>query len=174
MKAFLDKELTEYKCLPTYVWDAKCFACGKDNPESLKMKFYTDEESVFSRLTVPENKRGWDQLVHGGIISTILDEIMAWTAMYMMKDVVMTKNLAVKYLRPVYIEKQISTVGWVHERKGPREVVLKAEIYDDKKRLCTKAVGNFAIFPREAAKRLKLMDEESLSKFKKFIEACHS
>jgi uncharacterized protein (TIGR00369 family) len=173
MKTFLEKELTEYKCLPTGIWDTKCFACGKNNPEGLHMKFYTDEKSVFSELVISETKRGWDQVVHGGILSTILDEIMAWAAIYLTENIMLTKNMTVNYIKPVHIEKQISTIGWLHERKGPREAVLKAEIYDENNQLCTEAVGTYALFSTKLAKKLQLMNEESLNKFEEFIEACN-
>ena len=97
MKTFLEKELTEFKYLPTGIWDTKCFACGKNNPEGLHMEFYTDEKSVFSKLVIPETKRGWDQVVHGGILSTILDEIMAWTAIYFTGSFMLTKNMTVNF-----------------------------------------------------------------------------
>ena len=58
--------------------DHHCFACGPQNPHGLKMTFYTDERSVYSWVTVPGHLRGWDNLIHGGVISAILDEIMSW------------------------------------------------------------------------------------------------
>ena len=172
MKAFLENELTDYKYLPTGLWDSKCFACGKNNPEGLHMKFYTDEESVFSKLIIPETKRGWDQVVHGGILSTILDEIMAWTAIYLTRSFMLTKNMTVTYLKPVHIEKQVSTIGWVHEQKGPKEIVLKSEIYNENNQLCTEAIGTYALFSTKLARKLKLMDESSTEKFNEFIKAC--
>jgi uncharacterized protein (TIGR00369 family) len=172
MKTFLEKELTEYKYLPTGIWDTKCFACGKNNPEGLHMEFYTDEKSVFSKLVIPETKRGWDQVVHGGILSTILDEIMAWTAIYLTESFMLTKNMTVNFLKPVHIEKQISTIGWVHEQKGPREIILKAEIYNDKNQLCAEAIASYALFSTKLAKKLKLMNEDNLDKFEEFIRAC--
>jgi uncharacterized protein (TIGR00369 family) len=173
MKTFLEREFAEYKYLPTGIWDTKCFACGKNNLEGLHMKFYTDEKSVFSQLFIPETKRGWDQVVHGGILSTILDEIMAWAAIYLTGNIILTKSMSVKYLKPVHINTQIATIGWLHEQKGPREAILKAEIYDDKKQLCTEAKGNYALFSTKLAKKLKLMNEDSLDKFDEFIKACN-
>ncbi len=172
MKTYLEKELTEFKYLPTSLWDRKCFACGKDNPEGLHMEFYTDEKSVFSKLFIPETKRGWDQVVHGGILSTILDEIMAWAAIYLINKIMLTKSITVNFIKPVHIENQISTIGWVHEQLTPHEAILKAEIYDEHNRLCTEAVGKFALFSTKLAKKFKLMNDESLDKFDNFIKAC--
>ncbi len=173
MKEFLTKNLNEYKYLPTGIWDTKCFACGKNNPEGLHMTFYTDEKSLFSRFTISETKRGWDQVVHGGILSTILDEMMAWSAIYLTGNIMLTKSMTVKYIKPVLIEKEISTVGWLYEQVSPREAIMKAEIYDDKNHLCTEAEGHYALFSIKLAKKLKLMNSESIDKFEEFIKACH-
>jgi hypothetical protein len=40
------------------------------------MQLHTDEESVMSRITLPEHFSGWGRVVHGGILSTLLDEIL--------------------------------------------------------------------------------------------------
>ena len=50
------------------------------------MVFYTDNERVYSKLSVPELMNSWQGLVHGGIVSTILDETMFFTAMYFFFD----------------------------------------------------------------------------------------
>jgi hypothetical protein len=55
-----------------------CFGCGANNPHGLKMKFSTDGERVYSFMRAPDFMTGWDQTVHGGILSTMLDEVMGW------------------------------------------------------------------------------------------------
>ena len=63
--------------------DHNCFACGPANPHGLHMSFMSNGEVVVSHLTVPEHRRGWNNMVHGGIISTILDEGMSWAAIHL-------------------------------------------------------------------------------------------
>ena len=66
--------------------DHKCFGCSPANPHGLQMEFYHADDAVLhSWLVVPDHLRGWNDLVHGGVISTILDEIMSWTAISMLK-----------------------------------------------------------------------------------------
>ena len=57
--------LASYKKVPNQE-DGACFACSPINEKALKMKFYTDEESVFSSLQVPAHLCGWSNVVHGG------------------------------------------------------------------------------------------------------------
>jgi len=59
-----------------------CFACGKENPDGLQLEFkYSDDGSKVETTYIPPEKfQGWKGIVHGGIITTLLDEIMAKTA----------------------------------------------------------------------------------------------
>lgn len=163
--------IQNYKYIPTDLWDTKCFACGKNNPHGLHMKFYTHEKRLFSQLLIPETKRGWDKLVHGGIISTVLDEIMAWTAIYLTKNIMLTKSISVDFINAVYTNTEIKLVGWIEQIKDQKEAVLKSELFNQKGDLCAKATGTYALFSTKLAKRLKLMDDESLKNFEIFLKS---
>ena len=45
-----------------------CFACGKDNPIGLKIKFEFDGEVCRGEFTPNQNHLSWEDTVHGGII----------------------------------------------------------------------------------------------------------
>ena len=60
----------------------KCFACGKDNPIGLKLKFRKEGELVKAEFTPGELYQGWPGIVHGGILCTILDEAMGYAIIY--------------------------------------------------------------------------------------------
>lgn len=59
-----------------------CFACGRDNPIGLKLNLRQDGDTVRTEFTPDELHQGWPGVVHGGIINTILDEAMAYAAIY--------------------------------------------------------------------------------------------
>ena len=80
-----------YKLLPNDRGH-RCFGCSPLNPHGLQMTFYTNETSVFSKVKVPEHLCGWNNLVHGGVLTTIMDEIMSWAAIYLLKQIPMTKS----------------------------------------------------------------------------------
>lgn len=57
---------------------SNCFVCGVNNPVSLKIVFYeTDDEEIVSTFTLSENYQGFDNRVHSGIVSAILDEAIS-------------------------------------------------------------------------------------------------
>lgn len=60
----------------------QCFACGKDNPIGLKLKFTWDGETAKAEFIPTELHQGWQGIVHGGIICTLLDEAMTYVAYF--------------------------------------------------------------------------------------------
>ena len=142
-----------------------CFGCSPINASGLQMKFYTRDSAVISRLTVPAHLCGWDRLVHGGVISTILDEIMSWTGIYMLKQITMTKSMTVDFIKPVYINSELKIEGNVLEKTGKHEALLEGRLYNEKGTLCAKSRGNFAIFSPAVAKRLGIAQQEHLEWF---------
>ena len=57
----------------------RCFVCGKDNPNGLGVHFEinTEQRSISAKFTPTEHHQGYEGIVHGGILSTLLDEAMA-------------------------------------------------------------------------------------------------
>ena len=55
-----------------------CFACGTANPIGLNLHFYLRGGYLCSDITLGKNYEGWENMAHGGIVSTLLDEVMSW------------------------------------------------------------------------------------------------
>ena len=136
--------------------DRDCFACGSDNPYGLGMRFYHREGLLRSELEVPGYLCGWDSLVHGGILSTILDEVMSWTAIHLLSPYILTMDMSVRYRRPVYVQTPLTAYGWIKERGKRRKAVVAAEIKDSENRGCTSSEGTYALFSAEQFERMGL------------------
>ncbi len=59
-----------------------CFGCGQNNPIGLKLGFQWDGKTARAEFTPTELYQGWPGLVHGGIITCILDEAMGYAALF--------------------------------------------------------------------------------------------
>jgi uncharacterized protein (TIGR00369 family) len=147
-----------------------CFGCSPTNQYGLQMKFFSDEEALFSWLTVPNHLCGWDNLVHGGVLSTILDETMGWTAIHFLKKFALTHALTVEFHKPVHIGEEIRVEGRVLEIRGKREAKVEGHLYKGENTLCAKSVGTFRLFTAEAIVRLGIMEEEAIKNFEFLIE----
>ncbi|MBN1497344.1 MAG: PaaI family thioesterase [Spirochaetes bacterium] len=142
-----------------------CFGCGPSNPYGLRMAFYTDGVSVFSPLSIPGHLCGWNDLAHGGVISTVLDEAMSWAAISLLGRYILTRSMTVDFLRPVWIKRQIVAEARVMEKVNERDAVMEGAIYDDTGALCARSQGRYALFTLEGINRLNLFDAEVLESF---------
>jgi len=59
-----------------------CFGCGEDNPIGLKLSFQRDGKAVKAEFTPGKLHQGWANVVHGGILHSILDEAVSYAAIF--------------------------------------------------------------------------------------------
>ncbi len=151
--------------------DHHCFGCGPLNPSGLRMQFFSDDVTVRSRLTVPDHLGGWDTLVHGGVIATIMDEIMSWAAIYLLKRIILTKSMTVDFITPIRIGEPLQAEGRVLEKANDKEAVMVGTLINDAGRICAKSRGTFALLRPDVAKRMKIMDDAALEGFAPLLKS---
>ena len=61
----------------TRIDGARCFVCGPENNLGLKLVFRLEDEVCRSEFTPSEMHCGYDGVTHGGIIFSVLDDVMA-------------------------------------------------------------------------------------------------
>jgi uncharacterized protein (TIGR00369 family) len=89
-----------------------CFACGALNEHGIHLDLHVDGDRCWTELALPERFQGWDGIAHGGIICTILDEVMAWS-LAATDNWGLTARLNVAFKRPVRLGVPIRAEGWV-------------------------------------------------------------
>ena len=122
-----------------------CFACGTANPIGLKLNFYRQGNSICSNVVLTRNHVGWQNMAHGGIISTLLDEVMSWSVIYYKKAFSVTRRMYVKYLKPVPIETKLTAKGMITPGGNARSCKAAAVLLDKEGSVLAKAEGDFAI-----------------------------
>jgi len=121
-----------------------CFACGTANPIGLHLEFFRSGDSVCSEIIIGKNHAGWENISHGGIISTLLDEVMSWTILYFKRVFFLTRKMEVKYIKPVLIGTPLLVKGRIVEiSESDNRIKVLAEIRDDKGVLLAKGSGEF-------------------------------
>ena len=96
-----------------------CFACGQLNVSGLQLRLHADEGSCWTDIALPHRFEGWDEIAHGGVVSAILDEVMAWS-LIAQDRLGFTARLQVDFRRPVPIERKIRATGWITDRRRRR------------------------------------------------------
>ena len=100
-----------------------CFACGTLNTGGLHLDLHVDGERCWTDLEIPQRFQGWDEIAHGGIVATILDEVMAWSLVDA-DNWGLTARLTVAFKRPVPLGRPIHVEGWITESR--RRVITTA------------------------------------------------
>ena len=97
--------------------DGGCFACGRHNPQGLGMRVRLEDGQAHCLLTLPPQFQGWAGIAHGGIVCTILDEIMAHAVIHFIGQGV-TTSMETTFRQPVPLGAEITARGWVVQRRG--------------------------------------------------------
>jgi uncharacterized protein (TIGR00369 family) len=127
-----------------------CFACGKNNPEGMRLKFTYDEERncFVSRFRLGKRYTGPPGHAHGGIIATILDEAMG-KVNKLRHVVALTSQITVDYLKPVPLNQPLR-VESREVRVHGRQHINMAEILNPKSEVLARGRGLFiAIDPQK-------------------------
>jgi uncharacterized protein (TIGR00369 family) len=120
--------------------NGNCFVCGGKNPNGLRLSFEIDKEKQTLKTTfVPgPTFQGWDGIVHGGILSTLLDEAMA-KLVYELGYEAVTATLEIRFKKPASILEPIRVYGEVTEVS---KRLIRAKAYLSKEDGTILAVGN--------------------------------
>ena len=88
--------------MDTAYFDNYCFVCGKDNPRGLKIAVSYEEAAMaaVTELTLAKEFQGWTEVIHGGILATLLDEMMAH-AVWRFAGPGLTLGLEVRFHKPL-------------------------------------------------------------------------
>ena len=111
-----------------FVTYGNCFVCGENNPGGLRLNFEIDQEKQILKTTFVASSiyQGYDGIVHGGIISTLLDEAMAKLA-YELGYNTVTASLEIRFKKPAPILERLTVYGEITEVKA-RIVKAKARV----------------------------------------------
>ncbi|MBN2135597.1 MAG: PaaI family thioesterase [Acidobacteria bacterium] len=78
-----------------------CFICGKKNPIGVKLEAYYETGKVEAEWIPDKALIGWENIIHGGIISAILDEIMVWVPWTVTGRFYFTGEMTVRFIKPL-------------------------------------------------------------------------
>jgi uncharacterized protein (TIGR00369 family) len=138
--------------LPTY---DLCYVCGQKNPLGLQLRFFVEENVVKTEFTPKENQLGYPGVVHGGILSAIMDEIMGWPLALLTKRLSVTTQLQMRFLKPVAFGQTYLVSAQVvnAERKLWKG---RGEIRDKENALYVEGSGIYMPYSLEATQKMDL------------------
>jgi len=123
-----------------------CFVCGQENPRGLKAKIAKQADGCSISITLENTLEGYRGIIHGGILVSLMDEVMAYAVS---NDNLwgVTASLEVKFKKKVSSEKQIIVTGKVIERKGSWAKAYAQIKYENDEEILAEANGLFKVLP---------------------------
>ncbi len=129
-----------------------CFGCSPENPIGLHMEFYEDGDKIISFWHPQEHYQGWVDTLHGGIISTLIDETAAWVIARKLQTTGVTSRLEVKFRKSVMTTESLITVkAFITERKR-NFITIHVALENSLSEVCAEADAVYFTFSEQQAK----------------------
>lgn len=128
----------------------ECFVCGSKNPHGLKIEFFEHGNEVRGEFTPQTEKSGFRGIVHGGVITAVLDEVMGWAPAFAKKRMCMAAEITIRFVKPVPVGTELIATGKFSQDR--KRLWLAEGILTDK---------NNTIYSKASGKYVPLTDEET-------------
>ena len=114
----------------------QCFGCCPTNESGVQMEFYEDGDDIVCFWRPKAHFQGWIDTLHGGIISTLIDEIASWVVFRKLQTSGVTSRLSVKFLKPIMTtESQITLRARLVEMKR-QAAFIDVDVYNSHEEKC--------------------------------------
>lgn len=118
-----------------------CFVCGDKNPDGLRIRFFSDGDDAVAEYTTEPKFQGFKGVYHGGLVSTLLDEIMA-KAVLARRRYAMTVEMSVRFKKAVMVGQKLRLAGRITRERG-RVFETEGEIVGDDGEIYATATGKY-------------------------------
>lgn len=129
-----------------------CFGCSPKNTLGLQMQFYEDDEWILCDWEPKMHLTGYGNILHGGIQTTLMDEIASWLLYVKLETAGVTSNINVSFKKAVEANKgklKIRAKLLEHNRKL---ATIYTELVNAKGEVCSSAEVKYFIFSQEVAR----------------------
>jgi len=131
-----------------------CFGCGSLNPQGLHLDFKMEEGEVKAVFTPQQEHQGFPGYMHGGLVTTLMDEAMGWCTVFQQIWAV-TAKVNVRFREPVPLSQPV-IVSAAIEKNRRRWLTVRAEVRSREGEILAEAEG---IFMRVSGERQRQLDE---------------
>ena len=143
----MKKIINPWKGLDGYM----CFGCAPENPQGLHMEFYEDGEDIVAFWEPESHYQGWLETLHGGIQTTMMDELAGWVVLRKLQTSGVTSRLDARFLKSISTrELRLMIRGRIKEQKR-NAIFIETEISNSQNELCSRADIVYFVVTKEQA-----------------------
>ena len=130
----------------------QCFGCSPFNDFGLQLEFWEDEDEVVSHWNPRPILQGYPNIVHGGIQSTLLDEIAGWVVYVKCGTVGFTAEMKVRFKKPMLVSQGEITIRARLMEHNKRTAVIHSRLISSENVICAEAELRFFLLPETEAR----------------------
>lgn len=121
-----------------------CLVCGRGNPHGLKLDLFVDPNSgvVSAEFVTEPHHVGFEGIIHGGLLATVLDEAMVWAATWNIKRFVLCGELNVRFRQGAIVGQRLRVAAKV-DFSRPKLIEPSAKLFDEYHKLLATAGGKY-------------------------------
>lgn len=130
-----------------------CLVCGRLNPIGLKVQFWASGNRVWAAVRPGDNFQGFNGILHGGIISALMDDALWYSVHNITGEMTMTVEINVRFRKPAPVQTELVVAGELTERRGKLSEA-KAFLYLPTGETAAEASGRFLTVSDNQARQL--------------------
>ena len=159
---------------------AGCLVCGRQNPHGLRLSLDVDESSGAVRVdfTPRPEHIGFEGIVHGGVLATVLDEAMVWAATWAGRRFCVAAELSIRFRKSAGVGVPLRTEAKVDsaasKRPGrPRLIYAEGVIVNETGATVAEATGKYMAVSPERHRDVvaTLVDEAATAEAARVLRA---
>ena len=128
------------------------------NKQGLHVEVDVKDRTGVSEVTIPKHMSGWvspeQTFAHKGAIASVLDTVMAFSGIRLLKRATNTKSLSIEYFTQVPVETKLKVEARLVQRRGDSEAILEAVIRDEGGTIMARGTGTYALYSVEQLRNL--------------------
>jgi uncharacterized protein (TIGR00369 family) len=136
--------------------DYNCFGCSPRNPIGLQLEFREEGDWIVAEWFPTHDHEGWFNVLHGGIQTTLLDELGSWVVFIKMGTAGVTSKLEIKFIKPVHVDKGTVLIKARLKETRRNIALIEAFLYNAHGELCAESVMHYFAFSKEKAREMMM------------------
>ncbi|MFW9994367.1 MAG: PaaI family thioesterase [Candidatus Odinarchaeota archaeon] len=148
---------------------ANCFGCSKTNMHGLQLRIWYTDDGCFSKCAIPDHFCGFEGVVHGGIIASLLDELAAWTIISHMYQTGITLEVNIRYLKAVLAGTEIIVKGKIIHNDG-KNATIYSSIHSEDGSLLAECESKWLLPSNSTLAKVIGVEESKVEEMMKRIE----
>ena len=120
-----------------------CFVCGESNDLGLQLRFCAEGKTVTAKFTPGTEHIGFQNVTHGGVLATVMDEIMVWACAVSTRRFAYCAEMTARFHRPARPGEELLVASELTNNRRDRLYEAKAEIHDAQQTLIAEGTGKY-------------------------------